>query len=622
MYNREIDIKEGKDEIYYLCYYKNRNNIKGEFNYKIGDKHNAPVNVYYLNDIFNKRNISEIIIELEENSIKENETVQFYGEIELFKYWYKTQEDFKLIFEFVEYEIQIEYLKLGIDQKPQIFEKILKKGIKYVLNINKKDSNEKGFLIIQWINNSTNNNQELKIYKGKEEENNLIYNSKYNEHSYLLNTSLVDDNFEITYILTDNINISYKICLQYISLSGKYNSGIEYIFFTSLNLPYYIKNNEENIKYEIIQFAYNKNVIGNIEFSLYNLYNNNYKLQNNYSQDDLKDIGDNSLYLGINSYYKNSYINININYKNNLDFYHEESFLINKIQLSNLSLEYHTKLINNQSQLYFINLTEILKNDESLLIYSNLLNEGLSIYENNFFMPESTPKKLTKPLNIFKSTDTISLILYSKEESNGFIDFLILNNVSSINLEENCNIEKLFNKTYSFTNENNYIICYNTNKTSSKYYLTYKANDSNYKIKSYYTDKILSKNSIEEMLNELYNNKLNKDENVIIKNDFDLSILKYEKEKEKNNKEANNITFMIWKYYDIEDKNLQENNSDHGGLISGIIFLVMNLILIVFFWMRTKSKIKNESYYSTDSCNNSLSSENDKDSKKAPFLNY
>ena len=410
--------------------------------------------------------------------------------------------------------------------------------------------------------------------------------------------------------------------MQYISLSGKYNSGIEYIFFTSLNLPYYIKNNEENIKYEIIQFAYNKNVIGNIEFSLYNLYNNNYKLQNNYSQDDLKDIGDNSLYLGINSYYKNSYINININYKNNLDFYHEESFLINKIQLSNLSLEYHTKLINNQSQLYFINLTEILKNDESLLIYSNLLNEGLSIYENNFFMPESTPKKLTKPLNIFKSTDTISLILYSKEESNGFIDFLILNNVSSINLEENCNIEKLFNKTYSFTNENNYIICYNTNKTSSKYYLTYKANDSNYKIKSYYTDKILSKNSIEEMLNELYNNKLNKDENVIIKNDFDLSILKYEKEKEKNNKEANNITFMIWKYYDIEDKNLQENNSDHGGLISGIIFLVMNLILIVFFWMRTKSKIKNESYCSTDSCNNSLSSENDKDSKKAPFLNY
>ena len=609
MYNKEIDIKKGTDEIFYLCYYKNRNNIKGEFNYKIRDSLNVPISVNYLNEIINKKNISEIISNLEENDIRENETVLFFGEIELFKYKYNAEEDFKLLFEFVESEIQKESWELGIDQKPQIFEKMLKKGKKYILNIIKKDSNENGFLIIQWINNSTNNNQELKIYKGKEEENNILYNSSYNEHSYLLNISL-------------NNNIENKICLQYISSSGKdSNSEIEYIYFSSLNLPYYINNNKEQINNEILQFNYNQNTIGNLKMSLYSLYNKNYKLEDNYSQKDLKDIGDNSLYLGLSSYYKQSYININIKYQNNLTFAEEETFFIKKIDLNSLSLEYHTKLINNQSQFYLINLTKILNNEETLLFYSNLLNEGLSIYENNFFIPKYSPKKLNKPLNIFKSTDTISLILYSKHESKGFLDFKIFNNISSIKLEENCNIEKSFNKTYSFIKENNYLICYNTNKTNNKYYLTYKTNNSNNNVKSYYTDKILSKNSIEEILNELSYIKLDKDEKLIIKNDFNISLLKYEEKKEKENEETNYITFIILKYFDIEDESFYENASDHGGLISGILFLAANLVLIGVFWMRTKNKKGNESYSSIDSINNSLSSDNDKDSKKVSFLN-
>ena len=621
MYNKEIDIKKGTDEIYYLCYYKNRNNIKGEFKYEIRDNLNVLISVNYLNEIINKTYISEIISDLEENNIKENETVLFFGEIELFKYKYNTEKDFKLLFEFVESEIQKESWELGIDQKPQIFEKMLKKGKKYILNIIKKDSNDNGFLIIQWINNSTNNNQELKIYKGKEEENNLLYNSSYNEHSYLLNISLVNDNFEIAYIVTDNINIENKICLQYISSSGKANSEIEYIFFSSLNLPYYINNNEEQINNEILQFNYNRNTIGNLKMTLYSLDNKDYKLEDTYSQKDFKDIGDNSLYLGLNSYYKHSYININIKYQNNLTFAQEETFFIKKIHLNSLSLEYHTKLINNQSQFYLINLTKILKNEETLLLYSNLLNEGLSIYENNFFIPKYSPKKLNKPLNIFKSTDTISLILYSKQESKGFLDFKIFNNISSIKLEENCNIEKSFNKTYSFIKENNYLICYNSNKTNSKYYLTYKTNNSNNKIKSYYTDRILSKNSIEEILNELSYIKLDKDEKLIIKSDFNISLLKYEEKKEKENEEINYITFIIMKYFDIEDESFYENGSDHGGLISGILFLVANLVLIGVFWMRTKNKKGNESYSSNDSINNSLSSDNDKDSKKVSFLN-
>ena len=75
------------------------------------------------------------------------------------------------------------------------------------------------------------------------------------------------------------------------------------------------------------------------------------------------------------------------------------------------------------------------------------------------------------------------------------------------------------------------------------------------------------------------------------------------------------------KYFDIEDESFYENGSDHGGLISGILFLVANLVLIVVFWMRTKNKKGNESYSDSDSINNSLSSDNDKDSKKVSFLN-
>ena len=75
------------------------------------------------------------------------------------------------------------------------------------------------------------------------------------------------------------------------------------------------------------------------------------------------------------------------------------------------------------------------------------------------------------------------------------------------------------------------------------------------------------------------------------------------------------------KYFDIEDESFYENASDHGGLISGILFLAANLVLIGVFWMRTKNKKGNESYSSIDSINNSLSSDNDKDSKKVSFLN-
>ena len=628
MYNIELDISKGKEIKYQLCYYRSQNNVKGEFNYKIKSSDSIPISVNYANNLLSKDYISEIISGLEQNNIKGYEKTIFHGEIELFKYDYNSQEDFKLIFEFIAFEIQEESFTLGDDQNPRFFEKILKKGKKYILNIIKKDNNENGFLIIQWINNSTNNNQELKIYKGKEQESNILYNSSFNENSYLLNTSFVQKNFDITYIVNDNSNIFNKLCLQYIPFPQKDdydNQEIEYKYFTALNLPYFINDDEAKLSNDILIFKYNINIITNLEISIYKLINGVYILDKNYSENDLKDIGDDSLYLGINPSHKKSYINVKINLAKENKFSNEEAFFIIKQKLNNISLEYQTKLVNSKPQFNLINLTEILKADDKLIFYTNLLSKGMTIYKNNYFLSDNNNNKIENILFSLNSQDIITLILYTNLENKGFIDFYIINDTSSLQIEEDCDIEIIFNKTFSFIKDNHYIICYNKYKNdNNKYYLTYKSKNSTGSIINiYYSDAVLIKNSIKDILDDLSINKLKSNEKKLIKGNFEVSILKYEYiKRNEEDINLNNITFIISKYDDPKDKEtFGDTNNNHGGLISAFLFLAAILFLIVYFWFKNRNKKEYESFNSTNSSNNNTTYENENDSKKISFLN-
>ena len=402
------------------------------------------------------------------------------------------------------------------------------------------------------------------------------------------------------YIVNDN-HINNKICLQYISTLSE--TDIEYKYITSLNLPYYTNRNGTKNN-EILELEYKRNIINNLDLSLYYLIDGIYKLDKNYSQNDLKKIGDDGLYLGLNPYYSKTYINIQLFIKNKIDFSNEESFIIKKKELNNLPFEYQNIIINKLPQYYYMNLTEILNFDESLLFYSNLLDKGLSIYRNNFFLSNNKIEKIDKSFNVFNSKDIFTFILYSNLENKGYIDFFLFDNNTTLIIEENCDIENIFNKEYSLLKDKLYIICYNKNKQNNKYYLSYNIeNINNNKINVYYSNEILSKNSISEIWNGLSSNRLNPDENKIIEDDFEISILKCEYEK-RNEETYSNITFIMTKY--TEKEKVKSFKNDHGGLISAFLFLGAILILIIIFWYKN-SKEKRHMSLDTSYNNSALS---------------
>ena len=613
MYNKIININK-TEEVYNICYYSYDNDIRGKLFYSIEPEKENSLVLYYLNNFnYDNNPIENMINNLNQNIIEKDKNNELFGELEIFKYKYDSKDDIKLKLEFYE-NSEINKTMYFDDIKNKYFcgKFSLSKNKKLILNL-RNFFQEKGILIIQWINNSTNDNQEMKIYKGKEEESLILYNSSYNEHSYLLNTSLVEDIFEIIYIVNDN-DINNKICLQYISTIGEI--GIEYKYITSLNLPYYVNRNESK-NYEILELEYKRNIINNLDFSLYYLNDDIYKLEKNYSQNDLKKIGDDNFYLGLNPYYSNSYINIQLFIKNNIDFSNEESFIIKKKELYNLPFEYHDIIINKQPQYYYMNLTEFLDNNEALLFYSNLLNKGLTIYRNNFFLSNNNIETITSSLKVFNSKDIFTFIIYSNSENKGYIDFFLFNNNTTLIVEENCDVENIFNKEYSLIKDKLYIICYNKNKKKNKYYLSYNfENINNNKINVYYSNEILSKNSISEIWNGLSGSRINSDENKIIEDDFEISILKCEYEK-RNEETYSNITFLLKKY--TEKEIVKSFKNDHGGIISAFLFLGAILILIIIFWYKNRKEKKRLSL-DTSSNNSALYSENEKDSKKVSFL--
>ena len=616
MYNKIININKS-EEVYNICYYSYDTDIKGKLFYSIEPQKENALLLYYLNNFnYDNNPIDNIINNLNKNIIEKDKNNELFGEIEIFKYKYDSNDNIKLKLEFYENsEINKTIYFEEIKNKYFCGKFALSKNKKLILNL-RNFSQEKGILIIQWINNSTNDNQELKIYKEKEEESPILYNSSYNEHYYLLNTSLVEDIFEMIYIVNNN-NINNKICLQYISPLGE--TDIEYKYITSLNLPYYTNRNETKTNNEILELEYKRNLINNLNFSLYYLIDGIYKLERNYSQNDLKKIGDDNIYLGLNPNYSKSYFNIQLFIKNKIDFSNEESFIIKKKELNYLPFEYQNIIINKQPQYYYMNLTEILNTDEALLFYSNLLNKGLTVYRNNFFLSNNNNiETMDKSFNIFNSKDIFTFILYSNLENKGYIDFFIFDNNTTLIFEENCDIENIFNKEYSLIKDKLYIICYNKNKKNNKYYLSYNIeNINNNKINAYYSNEILSKNSISEIWNALSSNRLNPDENKIIEDDFEISILKCEYEK-RNEETYSNITFILTKYTEKEEVKSFKSN-DHGGLISAFLFLGAILILITIFWYKN-SKKKIHISLDTSSNNSALSTENDKDSKKVSFL--
>ena len=620
-YNKVININKN-EEVFYLCYYTKENNIKGKLFYNLEPESHNLLSLYYLNNFnLNKNSIINIIDDLENNLITKDSNNIFFGEIEIFKYKYISNNNTKLKLEFIEdYEInRTIYLE---DIKNNTFYEIfsLSKYKNLILNLF-NFSQEKGILIIQWIQNSKENFNKLKIYKGQENKNDIIYSSSNKDYYYLLDTTKVDDNFDIIYFL-DNDNMNDNIIyLQYISFSENLeneNSDIEYKYFKSINLPYYTNIKENIINYEIIQFNYNKNIINDLEISLYNIDNKAFNFVKNYSQSDLIDIEDDNYYMSVNAIYKNVYININLDSKNNIDFYKGESFFVKKMKLFNyLQFEYNNQTINNKTKLYLIKLNEFLQKDENLLFYTNLLNNGLNIYQNDIFSSNKTDEKLDKSFYSFSSEDILSLILYSKKETKGFIDFLKLNKTSSIIIEENCEIKTLFNKTYTLIKEYYYIICYNKNKNSKKYNITYDINNvNNNKINAYYSDIILSQNSIKDIFKDLSNKILIKNKFKLVKCAFDLSILKFGYEI-RNNNTISNITFSIKNYFNEFD---QKEKNDHGGLISAFLFLGAISILIGFFWFKTKNKDKNYTYSKSSSCMSSIINDSEKDTKILSLL--
>ena len=478
---------------------------------------------------------------------------------------------------------------------------------------------ENGNIIIQWINNSTKNNQKLKIYKNKEKENIIIYNSTNYEYYYILDINKVDDNFDIIYFINDyNNDVVNKICLQYFDYT---NTEIEYKYITTSNFFYYINSFENKTIYEIFQLNYNRNIIKELNISLYFYnYNNIWILEKNYTQNFLKDIGDNSFYFGVKINNQKLCFNVKINSKYKL-FLNEESFIIKKKEFNSFSLNYQNIIVNNKSQFFFINLTEFLKNEENILIYTNLLDKGLSIFKKNYFL--SNNNRINLPLfipNLEDSLDILTLILYSNNENKGFIDTLkINNNISSFKIEENCEIENIFNKKYTLIKDKYYIICYNKNKNENKYNITYNIEDSNNnKIKVNYLDKITTKNSIKEILNDLSQNIVN--DGMIINNNFDLSILKFVYEIRKEGTISRIELKIKNKNNDKNNNDYKDISNDHGGLISAFLFLGVFLIIIIAFWIKNKNKVP-ETYSNTTSLS-AFISEGEKEIKKASIINY
>ena len=625
LYNKIIKLNKTV-EVNNICYYSNKNNEKGKLFYDIESLNEKYISLYYLNDfIKDDMSIENILNNLNKNIITKDNNNIFYGEIEIFKYKYNSNNNANLKLEFYKITELNRTINLSDIENKYFYDTFsLSKKDKLVLNIINY-SQLKGLLIIQWINN-VKKNEELQIYKGKEKDNIIIYSSSNNENSYLLNISQVDDDFDIIYRVKDEgNNINSQICLQYISSIGKteYDSSeIEYKYFTSINIPYFVNIMENKTNYEIIQLKYNKKMILNIEVSLYIFNNDDLIYENNYTQNYLKDFGDGNFYLSLNSTNKKYYVNIKINFNNNKSPI-DESFFIKKMQYNSFPIVYQSKVINSITQLSYINLTELLnlELEEYILIYTNLLDKGLTIYIGDLFMSNNNIK-INKPLYLF-NIELINFIFYSSEVNKGFIDFLQINNNTNVYIEEKCNIEKIFNKTYTLIKDKYYIICYNKNKNNNKYNITYsvKSSNDNNKINVYYSDTILSQQTINGILSNLSNKIL--DKNIIVNNSFEVSILNYEYEN-RNESRISNITFRIEKYYDNKNKDNDNNyidiNNDHGGLISALLFLIIFLTIIIVFWFRNRNKNDSESYSQTSS-SNFLPSDSDKESKKSYLIN-
>ena len=252
--------------------------------------------------------------------------------------------------------------------------------------------NEDGNLILQWRGNSIKNNQKIIIYRGLEEDKNIIYSSEYNDYSYFLNTNIVDNNFDIIFSVNDN-NSDNEICLQYITSLGKEeydNSEIEYKYFTSIIFPYFIKS---KTSLEIFKLKYNKNIIKDISIKVDYYKNNEIILKEKYYQNNIKIIA-NDYYFGIYNSFKNTNISLKIYLKitNNLDIKSElESFIIEWIKPNTLSPNnsYNISFTNNPT-FYYIDLNEYIGKNKALLLFTNLYDKKEFNYsKGNYFKNDS-----------------------------------------------------------------------------------------------------------------------------------------------------------------------------------------------------------------------------------------
>ena len=533
MYNKILKLNNN-EEIYNICYYSKEKNLKGKLFYSIEPQNDSSkyLQLFYLsNFIDSNSNIEKILFNLNKNVINEDFNNLFFGEIEIFKYKYDSNEEINLKLEFYENsEIKkaISFEEIENNYFCDIYS--LSKSIKLIITF-KNFSKANGLIIIQWINNSTNSNTKIKIYKGKEEFNNIIYNSSYNDHFYHLNTSLIDDIFDIVFIVNNNLNLDNKICLQYISSLGKNDykhSEIEYKFITSVSLPYFIDSNKIQSKFEIFRIRYDKTNISDMKINVkYFDGNNHIFLEKNFTQ-SLKENGDFYFYFGIFSLAKKNYIQITTFFDKKINFSADFNyFQIKRINCEEIGESIEEKYIdvNNITKFYFFDLNDKSKNNTSLLIYTKLYNKtGFNFYIGNYFLSSSS--KINKQLyslnlgdisqDLKRKDNILTFMTFSKSVNiHELIDISLIE--SKFFLNEDCNRTQMYNREIDIKEGKDeiYYLCYYKNRNNIKGEFNYKIGDKhNAPVNVYYLNDIFNKRNISEIIIELEENSIKENETV------------------------------------------------------------------------------------------------------------
>ena len=303
----------------------------------------------------------------------------------------------------------------------------------------------KGILIIQWINDSPSEYQNLLIYKGDNDNTPVIENIISNDLSfYNLNISEVDERFLIYYSLNDKETRNIKIYFTFIPSEGNNNfdnSEIQYKYLNNIKLPYFINYSEEKTYInEILRLKYNKDIIkelyinaklidsnGNIIY-VKKIFRSNIKnFDNNYRFIQIEEETETSIFKLLIEF--DIELRQGLSIKDNLeDFYIRriESFIYNDINENEpLKIE-----ANNVHKFYFFNLTSIINNDDkSMIFYSPLLEKSNSkLYDNNFFKFHFIPNSSDTSINIFNKY-CLDNSIYPQNRNITFISFISYNNV-------------------------------------------------------------------------------------------------------------------------------------------------------------------------------------------------